>query len=163
MCVAAARCEPSKQRRKKRTLPPAKENLLESFSALKEKLSRPVVDTKTLSKKKSYLPPKSFLCGPQLSSGKEKFPTGHWRGWCMLSFSQGKGVMELTTTLSSDGSLATWSFQRAPASSWHPASWHAGCRLDGPCMRAPGDALYHHGTEERRRRLGGRSGGQIGF
>ena len=36
------------QRRKKRTLPPPKENLLGNFSGLKEKLSRPVVDTKTL-------------------------------------------------------------------------------------------------------------------
>ena len=35
------------QRRKKRTQPPPKENLLENFSGLKEKLSRPVVDTKT--------------------------------------------------------------------------------------------------------------------
>ena len=34
------------QRRKKRTQPPPKENLLENFSGLKEKLSRPVVDTK---------------------------------------------------------------------------------------------------------------------
>ena len=33
---------------KKRTQPPPKEDLLENFSGLKEKLSRPVVDTKTL-------------------------------------------------------------------------------------------------------------------
>ena len=33
---------------KKRTLPPPEENLLESFSGLKEKQSTPVVDTKTL-------------------------------------------------------------------------------------------------------------------
>ena len=38
----------SKQRRKKRTQPPPKENLLGNFSGPKEKLSRPVVDTKTL-------------------------------------------------------------------------------------------------------------------
>ena len=37
-----------RQRRKKPTLPPPKENLVENFSRLKEKLSRPVVDTKTL-------------------------------------------------------------------------------------------------------------------
>ena len=54
-----------KQRRKKRTQPPPKENLLENFSGLKEKLSIPVVDTKTLQKPgKPYPPPKSFLCGP---------------------------------------------------------------------------------------------------
>ena len=41
---------PPKQRRRKRTQPPPKENLLENFSGLKEKLSRPVVDTKTLKK-----------------------------------------------------------------------------------------------------------------
>ena len=34
--------------RKKRTQPPPKENLLENFLASKKKLSRPVVDTKTL-------------------------------------------------------------------------------------------------------------------
>ena len=37
-----------KQRRKKRTQPPPKENLWGKFSGFKEKLSRPVVDTKTL-------------------------------------------------------------------------------------------------------------------
>ena len=36
------------QRRKKRTRPPPKENLLGNFFGPKEKLSRPVVDTKTL-------------------------------------------------------------------------------------------------------------------
>ena len=36
------------QRRKKRTLPPPKENNLENFSGLKEILSRLVVDAKTL-------------------------------------------------------------------------------------------------------------------
>ena len=36
------------QRRKKRTRPPLKENHLGNFSGRKEKLSRPVVDTKTL-------------------------------------------------------------------------------------------------------------------
>ena len=35
------------QRRKKRTLPRPKENILLNFSGLKEELSRPVVDTKT--------------------------------------------------------------------------------------------------------------------
>ena len=74
-----------KQRRKKRTQPPPKEILLENFSGLKEKLSRPVVDTKTLQKPgKPYPPPKSFLCGPHFFY-KEKFCTG--AGRCMLSFS----------------------------------------------------------------------------
>ena len=51
--------------RKKRTRPPPKDNLLGNFFGLKEKLSRPVVDTKTLYKPgKPYPPPKSFLCGP---------------------------------------------------------------------------------------------------
>ena len=36
--------------KKKRTQPPPKENILENFSGLKEKLSRPVVDTKNLEK-----------------------------------------------------------------------------------------------------------------
>ena len=58
---------PTYREEKKRTQPPPKENLLENFSGLKEKLSRPVVDTKNLLKKKPgkpYPPPKSFLCGP---------------------------------------------------------------------------------------------------
>ena len=38
------------QRRKKRTRPPPKENLLGNFSGLKENLSRSVVDTETLIK-----------------------------------------------------------------------------------------------------------------
>ena len=37
-----------KQRTEKRTRPPPKENLLGNFSGQKEKLSGPVVDTKTL-------------------------------------------------------------------------------------------------------------------
>ena len=60
------------QRRKKRTRPPPKENLLENFSGLKQKLSRPVVDTKTLQKPgKPYLPPKSFLCCPHFFSANK--------------------------------------------------------------------------------------------
>ena len=43
------------QRRKKRTQPPPKENLLENFSGRKEKLSRPVVDTKILKKNKKTI------------------------------------------------------------------------------------------------------------
>ena len=74
------------QRRTKRTQPPPKENLLENFSGLEDKLSRPVVDTKTLEKPgKPYPPPKSFLCGPHFFC-KEKYCTG--AGRCMLSFSQ---------------------------------------------------------------------------
>ena len=44
-----------------------------NFSGLKEKLSRPVVDTEILLKKtrKSYLPSKSFLCGPHFFSAKK--------------------------------------------------------------------------------------------
>ena len=76
------------QRRKKRTQPPPKENLLENFSGLKEKLSRPVVDTKTLWKPgKPYPPSQSFLCGPHFVC-KEKFCTG--AGRCTFSFSQQK-------------------------------------------------------------------------
>ena len=41
-------CFLARREEKKRTLPPPKENILENFSDLKEKLSRPVVDTKTL-------------------------------------------------------------------------------------------------------------------
>ena len=67
------------QRRKKRTQPPPKENLLENFSGLKEKLFGPVVDTKPLIKpRKPYPPPKSFLCGPHFFC-KEKFCTGAGR------------------------------------------------------------------------------------
>ena len=52
----------------------------------KRKLSRPVVNTKTLWKPgKPYLPPKSFLCGPHFFR-QRKFCTG--AGRCMLSFSQ---------------------------------------------------------------------------
>ena len=71
------------QRSKKRTQPPPKEDLLENFSGLKEKLSRPVGDTKTLQKPDPAQ--KSFLCGAHFFS-KEKFCTG--AGRCMLSFSQ---------------------------------------------------------------------------
>ena len=40
------RCDTNRtEKRKKRTQPPPKENHLENFSGLKEKLSRPVVDT----------------------------------------------------------------------------------------------------------------------
>ena len=59
------------QRRKQRTRPPPKENLLGNFSGLKEKLSRSVVDTKTLKTRKPYLPPKSLLCGPHFFSAKK--------------------------------------------------------------------------------------------
>ena len=59
--------------KKKRTLPPPKENHLENFSGLKEKLSRPAVDTKILFKKpgRPYLLPKSFLCGPRFFGAKK--------------------------------------------------------------------------------------------
>ena len=64
------------QRRKKRTRPPPKENLLENFSGLKEELSRSVVDTNTLWKPgKPYLPPKSFLCGPHFFRQRKVL---HW-------------------------------------------------------------------------------------
>ena len=58
---------PKNQLLKKRTLPPPKENYLENFSGFKDNHSRPVVDTKILFEQKPgkpYLPPKSFLCGP---------------------------------------------------------------------------------------------------
>ena len=63
--------------RKKKSLiwlrPPPKENLLGNFSGLKKKLSRSVVDTKTLEKPgKPHLPPKSFLCGPLLFPEQKK-------------------------------------------------------------------------------------------
>ena len=49
---------------KKSTRPPPKENPLGYFSGLKEKLSRPVVDTKTLFKK----PRKTHIYHRNLSS-----------------------------------------------------------------------------------------------
>ena len=50
--------------KKKRARPPPKENRLEIFSGLKEKLSRPVVDTKTYKTKKTISTTEIFLCGP---------------------------------------------------------------------------------------------------
>ena len=85
MCTVS-KLECQFQRRKKRTRPPPKENHLGNFSGLKAKLSRSVVDTKSLWKPgKPYLPPKSFLCGPHFFS-KAKFCTG--AGRCLLSLSQ---------------------------------------------------------------------------
>ena len=64
------------QRRRKPTQPPPKEDLLENFSGLKEKLSSPVVDTRTLLKPgKPYPPPKSFLCGPRFFLQRQVL---HW-------------------------------------------------------------------------------------
>ena len=61
-----SRVSPRHPEKKKRTRPPPKEDLLGNYSGLKEKLSRSVVDTKSPRKpRKPYLPPKSFLCGPQ--------------------------------------------------------------------------------------------------
>ena len=40
------------QRRRKRKLPPRKENLLENCSGFKEKLSRPVIDTQNLGRQR---------------------------------------------------------------------------------------------------------------
>ena len=75
----------TEQKKKKRTRPPPKENLLGSFSGLEEKLSRSVVDTKTLSKpRKPYLPPKSFLCSAHFLFGKEKSSALEQGGVCFL-------------------------------------------------------------------------------
>ena len=53
------------EKKKVYTTTAGKKDRLENFSSLKEKLSRPVVGTKTLLKPgKPYLPPRSFLCGP---------------------------------------------------------------------------------------------------
>ena len=70
--------------KKKRTLPPLKENPLENFYGFKEKLSRPVVDAKILFKTHIYHQNLSSVA--PIFFGKEKFLTG--AGRCMLSFSQ---------------------------------------------------------------------------
>ena len=44
-----------KSREEKRTQPPPKENLLENFSGLGEKLSRPVVDTKPYKNQENHI------------------------------------------------------------------------------------------------------------
>ena len=75
---------PQKQRRKRTQ----QENLLGNFSGLKEKLSRPVVDTKnpTKTRKKTISTTEIFPLWTPFFSAKEKFCTG--AGRCMLSFSQ---------------------------------------------------------------------------
>ena len=74
------------QRRKKRTQPPPKENLLENFSGLKEKIpgrwwiQKPIKTRKAISTTEIFpLWTPFFFC-------KEKFCTG--AGRCMVSFSQ---------------------------------------------------------------------------
>ena len=69
-------CRRLSREEKKGTQPPPKENLLENFSGLKEKLSRPVVDTQKPCKNqaKTISTTENFpLWTPCFSSGKEKF------------------------------------------------------------------------------------------
>ena len=72
--------------RKKRTLPPPKENHLKTFSGLKEKLSSPMVDTKPCQNQESRIYHRNLSFVAPIFLGKEKFFTG--AGRCMLSFSQ---------------------------------------------------------------------------
>ena len=59
-------------RKEKSTRPPPKENHLENFPGFKERVSRPMVDTKALQKPgKPYLPPKSFPLRPPFISEKK--------------------------------------------------------------------------------------------
>ena len=77
------------QRRKKRTQPPPKENLLRNFSGPKEKLSRPVVDTKPYKNQKN--PSKTRDLGlfsvPFLLCPLRRLGTHFWRTfWVLLGF-----------------------------------------------------------------------------
>ena len=74
------------QRTKKRTLPPPKENLLESlFWPQKKTFQAGGRYSNPIKTKKAISTTEIFLCAPILF-GKEKFLTG--TGRCMLSFSQ---------------------------------------------------------------------------
>ena len=67
LCVIATSLRMLRQRRKKRTQPPPKGNLLENFSGLKENFPGRWWIQKPYKKPgKPYPPPKSFLCGPHL-------------------------------------------------------------------------------------------------
>ena len=62
-----------------------KKNLLENFSGLKVKLSRPVVDTKTYKNQKNHIYHRNLSSVAPIFFSKEKFCTGAGR---MFSFSQ---------------------------------------------------------------------------
>ena len=76
------------EKKKAYTTTTERKNLLENFSGLKEKLSRPVVDTKNpIKPRKTIATTEIFpLWTPFFFLRKEKFCTG--AGRCMLSFSQ---------------------------------------------------------------------------
>ena len=59
------------QRRKKRTQPPPKEIFLENFSGLKEKLSRPVVDTKTPKNRENHIHHRNLSSVDHIFSAKK--------------------------------------------------------------------------------------------
>ena len=74
-----------KQRREKHTPPPLKENHLENFSGLKEKLSRPVVESIDIKYKnqESHIYHRNLSSVAPIAFGKERFLTG--AGRCMRS------------------------------------------------------------------------------
>ena len=117
------------EKKKKYTTTTAKEKLLENFSGFKEKLLRPVVDTKTLLKKnrKTISTTEIFPLWPPFFFGKEKFCTG--AGRCMLSFSQPThrtkrvfALSRLKQTAARNGCYASKTSVRAPGLStdYHP-------------------------------------------
>ena len=61
-----------------------RKKIIENFSGLKGKLSRPVVDTKTLQTPR-YPPPKSFLCRPLLFSTKRSSALKQGGVWFLFS------------------------------------------------------------------------------
>ena len=78
------------EKEKKRTQPPPKENLLENFSGLEEKLSRPVVDTKSFKNQENQTHHRNLSSGDPIFFCEEKLCTG--AGLYMVSFSQKMGV-----------------------------------------------------------------------